>query len=372
MQYIYGLSGSVDDFSFLNIDELSSRVGANTGNLAFCYAISKQLNNPPVKPWSTSESGLFKKENIAVLPLANQLGQHVDMGWKLKYLRKNESKLVGIGLGAQASADGQVVVPPGTREWVQEIQDRSPTSMPNISLRGEFTQSILKDMGMAEKTVVLGCPTLFISPDFKLGETIFKKWKSNGGERIAITAGHPAWTHLCNIEKSLIRIMGDGAYIAQSPKSMIDLGRGREFNKKSIDFDKIKNYLMPNVDEKEFIDWQLRHAVSFFSAPVWMDYLKRFDFVVGTRIHGVMLALQSGIPAMCIVHDSRTRELCKTMRIPCVEAKTISSGFDKSELLKMFEFDPISFDLNRLNLLKKYVQFLENNKINYAKYLNIV
>ena len=93
MQYIYGLSGSVDDFSFLNIDELSSRVGANTGNLAFCYAISKQLNNPPVKPWSTSESGLFKKENIAVLPLANQLGQHVDMGWKLKYLRKNESKL---------------------------------------------------------------------------------------------------------------------------------------------------------------------------------------------------------------------------------------------------------------------------------------
>jgi polysaccharide pyruvyl transferase WcaK-like protein len=64
--------------------------------------------------------------------------------------------------------------------------------------------------------------------------------------------------------------------------------------------------------------------VAFFDVTIWLDFLKRFDFVVGTRIYGAMLAMQVGIPAAVIAHDSGTYEMCTTMvcRSGCTPTST--------------------------------------------------
>ncbi len=87
--------------------------------------------------------------------------------------------------------------------------------------------------------------------------------------------------------------------------------------------------------------------------------------MIGPRIHGVMLAIQAGIPAICIAIDSRTEELCQTMKIPYILRQDFPEGLQKQDLLKIFsaQFDPDEFDKNRLLLAHNFRIFLKNNKI---------
>lgn len=82
------------------------------------------------------------------------------------------------------------------------------------------------------------------------------------------------------------------------------------------------------------------------------------------RIHGTMLALQAGTPALCIVHDSRTEELCEIMKIPYIHARLLEeSPADMGAFMKYFEekFDPIEFDKNRAKLAGKYISLLNGS-----------
>ncbi len=92
-----------------------------------------------------------------------------------------------------------------------------------------------------------------------------------------------------------------------------------------------------------------------------MEYLRRFDFIVGARIHGVMLAIQAGVPGLCIAHDSRIRELCEKCMIPYVMADDVKEGIQLQDLPHLAEFDGKAFDRNRANIAKEYQTFFANN-----------
>jgi len=368
--FIYGFPPSIEDAPLISTSELDQLVGSNSGNLAFCYALWRQLGGVPTKMWLEEKSQYFQKGNTAVMALANQIGSHADMGFFADALEKNPVNLVGVGLGAQASIDGEVQIPEGTQRWLKLIQERRPSDFPNLGLRGDFTQNALKKIGLHENTEVLGCPTLFISPEKYLGKVIKKKWNKKISS-IAVAAGHPSWSGLAKIEHSLCKILDGGSdYITQSPKLMLEFGRGCDTSILDSDLESIRNYCMPNMNLDQFKMWGIKHAVTFFSAPAWMEHLKRFDFVIGTRIHGVMLALQVGVPGICIAHDSRTKELCETMHVPMIEAKYILNGFSIKEFRDFVKFDDKLFDENRANLGFKYSEFMKNNKIQISKINN--
>jgi len=95
-----------------------------------------------------------------------------------------------------------------------------------------------------------------------------------------------------------------------------------------------------------------------------MEHLRRHDFVVGLRIHGAMLAIQAGVPAMCVTHDSRTEELCQTMGIPYVPVERImSDNLDVSRVLSAMEFNPDEFDRTRRQLARRYRDVLSGSGI---------
>lgn len=60
---------------------------------------------------------------------------------------------------------------------------------------------------------------------------------------------------------------------------------------------------------------------AFFSLDLieWRAYLRSFALSVGTRFHGNVLAMQSGVPAMFVSCDSRTKELTEFHSLPIVE-----------------------------------------------------
>jgi hypothetical protein len=369
--FLFGLDSHINDTCFKDTDELYRLVGDNTGNLAFHYAIQSQIHGctKSVK-WYETHKIDDSYGNLAIIPSSNQLGEHIDMGQFVAKFQSVNSPLVSIGLGAQSGINGQVPnVPHGSVEWIRTIVNKAPTSKANIAVRGAFTQKVLNELGFEGKTKVIGCPTLFINHSNNLGSLI----ESNIREPklVAVASGHQKWKHLARIEQSLVKIVTatNGGYVGQSPLEMLQITRGEASKLNDAQLQECIDYICPELDKEEFINWSKTHGAVFFDINHWMEYYRRYDFVVGLRIHGVMLALQAGVPALCIVHDSRTLELCETMKVPYVKASDIPNGLARKDLLKFFKFDAIEFDITRKKLADTYVDFLKGNEISPKDWL---
>lgn len=367
--FILGLQATQKACWRLETRTLYDRVGHNTGNLAFHFAIDQHLGDSlKVIDWSDSVDNINAAGDIGVVPCANQLGSHLDYESLGAKFSKLDIGLVAIGLGAQAGTDGKVPeVPQGTLDWVEAMGERTPAAQPNIGVRGEFTLRVLEHYGLHEQAVILGCPTLFISPDQQLGKTIASRLRDP--QRIAVAAGHQRWKHLARIEASLVEMVRatHGSYVGQSPLEMVALTRGEASELELDALTACRDYACPDMSLSDFAQWTKLFGHVFFDVPAWMEHYRRYDFVVGTRIHGIMLALQAGVPALCIAHDSRTIELCQTMKVPYVLASQVAKGLRREDLIPLMNFDPDAFDKNRCQLAKRYSDFLLSNNLSPIK-----
>ena len=275
-----------------------------------------------------------------------------------------------MGLGAQSDLQGTIPdIPKGTVHWVHCLADHAPSDSPSIGVRGMFTMEVLDHLGFAAHATVIGCPSLFINPMPTLGKEVAQRLRTP--ERIAVIAGNQHWQHLRRIEESLARLVTEtnGSYIGQEPLEMMTLTRGLASSMDDASLRQCRDYIHPNMEIKEFIDWIARHGNIFFDVPHWIEHYQHFDFVIGMRIHGTILGIQAGVPSVCIVHDSRTLELCETLKIPHVLATDVLDGIDCDDLVYLFDFDAIEFDRNRRALCRRYVEFLWSNGLIPAQHL---
>lgn len=321
--FIYGLDGCIEDTALMTSQEVFSKSSKNVGNLAFNYAVEKMLRKDkreklPTIPWETDVEIINKLEGVGVIPLANQIGQHLDLAHFSKKFEKIDKKLLGVGLGAQGSINYDIpTIPKGSIDWIEQLVLHGGGEV-NITTRGEFTQKVLAHYGFEGKTISLGCPSLFINSNPSLGKKLEVAYNNTEFSKIAIAAGHPAWHGLRKNERSLIEIMRkfNGDYIVQADPNMIAMSRNAWSEVNPEFLEKLRCYICPELNKKEFILFARNKFISFFNITAWMEYLRRYDFIVGSRFHGVMLAIQAGVPGLCIAHDSRIRELCEKSKIP--------------------------------------------------------
>ncbi len=361
------------DHTGMSSGQIMGDSGWNVGNLAFCFAINRVLGGVRNVQWS--EVNQIRPGEIGVFAGANQLGAHCDMKNMADRMGNLRTPQIAIGLGAQQDAKGAFGLQSygiprlldGTLKWLEVLAEHAVSSNPNISVRGEFTYRVLEKYGFAKNAVVLGCPTLFISQDQNLGQTIWNNLKDV--EKVVLATGTPRWKNMQQLESSLVHAMvssGQGGFIVQHPQEMISLALG-EWEALDVDmFNKLKHHYLPGSSDEEFKKWAMKFGHLFTNIPSWMDYYKQNDFVVGPRIHGIMLAIQAGVPALCIAIDSRTEELCQTMKIPYITPDKCANGLAPKDLRRIFEekFDPDEFDRNRKMLATCFRQFLSNNRLN--------
>jgi Polysaccharide pyruvyl transferase len=374
--FILGINDSVDGSYALSTDRVYALTGHNTGNLAFHYALVKILGgHQDALPWHTPPERLNQMRRTGVIPCANQLGSHADYGNLAVRFKMLDIPLLAIGLGAQGDAKYETLpeVPEGSVSWVREIANRSVGDAPNIGVRGPFTLKVLEKYGLADKAVVTGCPTLFLNPTPNLGKMIEEKAK-NSFDHVAVAAGHPKWGHLSRIEASLGRILEEtgGSYIVQSPMESVAIARGEATLLSQPDLEESRNFVCPGMELADFVKWSRRYYRLYLNVSEWMECLRGYDFVIGARIHGVILGLQAGIPGLCIAHDSRTRELCETMKVPFVMASDISSGVKLPDLRDMFTFDSNEFDHNRRELARTLDNILKQNQLPESAWLKAI
>jgi hypothetical protein len=120
---ILGGNPYIADIFSKTAKNLFDETGGNSGNLAFQYAIASHLReNVRLLPWGASADQVRSAGDIVVLPLANQLGSHTDLGSAAAHLEEIKLPVIGIGLGAQAAAQGlEVELKPGTQKWLQSL-----------------------------------------------------------------------------------------------------------------------------------------------------------------------------------------------------------------------------------------------------------
>jgi hypothetical protein len=363
-------------YSNADFDSLYNGIGHNNGNLAFVHAIASQISNPTkFFGWSASAETLRSNADIIVIPCANQLGRHTDYGNMADNLEKSGLPIVAIGLGAQAdSYEHDIELAEGTLRWAQVIAGSNPSSASsNIYTRGAYTTAQLDKLGIGG-SFAGGCPSYFTNQEPGLGHKIHENWKQAGLPRaISVAAGHQAWMKTREIEHQLIGLMMDpvapGQYVVQSMGEMIKVSRGI-FD--SIDPHALKgihNHTVPHYSFEEFKVWCRNYVRSFYDVPAWMDTLRRHDLTIGSRYHGVALALQAERMGLTVTIDSRTRELCENTGVPHIAASDLTAPITRVGLKKLIKFDPVAYDAHRSAAASRYLDFLAANKLQPAPFL---
>jgi hypothetical protein len=371
---IFGLRTDIPDIETYDVSGLIALAGGNTGNFAFNYAIQKELGQKPdIYYWGHKLKDV--DGCIGIIPCANQLGQHCDMSTVFDWQKNMNMPFVGIGLGAQSSFNKDKTIkhpkiPEGTLNWVRQMASQAPTKYPNITVRGNFTMEIMESLGLGDSAIPLGCPTLFINEDCELGKKIEKRL--DNPKKIVLATLFNNSKILRTIEQSLSRLVDEysGAIVIQSHSFLIQSAIGDVFNVSKAFIENMNKFYMPQMSQVEFLCWVRKHFKIFFNIDNWIDYLKDFDMVIGPRIHGIMMAINAGIPGLCIAMDSRIMELCEIMKIPYITPDKVENGINRNQLIDLCKFDGNDFDKNRRELSRKYVEFMRNNKIEYASYLN--
>ena len=357
---------------------LYESASSNTGNLLFNYALELlvELAGTDLR-WSTPAEKINLEGHDLLIPMANNIGKHMD-------LMKSGPKLDGIsvhktvmGLGAQFTLgvnfdDAFNEIPTPSKAWLKQLCDSS--DVPNVSVRGALTHKVFEKLGLGDKAIPLGCPSHFLSKNKALGKCIKNKVLNLKNETllngIAVTAGNPAIANLTKLEQFLIQLVNThkGRYIVQHPKDLICLSEGWYDDITGEDIEKVRARFFPSLSELEMKSWFMRNATTYVSIPQWFSDISKADFVVGTRIHGCQLGLQAGVPAVVLHIDSRTKELCETMHIPTIEAKSFQKEPSLDKLLALVkEWDWERYDETRINLAKQTYQFLHNNSLKPSK-----
>ena len=381
MAKLMGL-GTGDRKFVLCYKDLVNQASSNTGNLVFNFAIEQCVDiSPPKFRWRTPPHKVNQWNEPILIPMANNIGPHTDLLSAGPQVQDITTPLVVMGIGGQFSTNEPVEtafssIPQGTIDWLKGVAGKSDGA--NISVRGNFTRSLFERMGLGDKAVTLGCPSHFLNPDNRLGSMLKTKSRAITTQKltdygVAICAGNYGYANLDKLEHALIGMINlyGGRYFVQHPDGLLKLAMGRSAELCDNVSNSINSRYFPDLSREDLHRWFRQFATAHVSVPQWSLDISRYALSVGTRIHGAQMALQSGVPAVCLYVDSRTKELCETMRVPCIEAKSFQRAPDINSIIQLLqEWDWYEYDSVRLKLAQETNTFLHNNGLTPSKYFS--
>ena len=125
-------------------------------------------------------------------------------------------------------------------------------------------------------------------------------------------------------------------------------------------------YELKDINEDTFCDLEYRinkivaqRYKIFSDIKSWKNFVSNFKFTIGPRLHGSILSINSGVPAVCCNTDARTKEMCDFLKIPHMPKLDRNSN-----ILEVYN----NLDLNELNntyteLFDNFVDFFKKNNI---------
>ena len=363
---LLGTTGSIAA-AFVDTPEAMRKVGQNTGNLVFQHAVNKLLVEEPTVigrdiGWDPHE--VNDQCGAIVVPSANFIREKANFTPMVQFLESTNLPLLFLGLGAQADDSNQKLrkLDRSVLRLIDLIRERSPV----VSVRGEFTASVLENFKV-KNIEITGCPSNFINPDDRFAERIAEQL--NGSLESFICHAEEPWpkkTEKQRVERRLFNWAhsGSGVIVQQSVPAMQAYMRRKNpvvtTTQRSSFEESLRRALMPDQDLATFRNVMSTKVRSYFSVEQWLEDSARFDFSVGPRFHGNMVAFQAGTPALWITHDARTRELVATTGLPSMPLdRFLKSCPTVQSAWAQVRFDPIEYMNKRKSLWESFARVAE-------------
>lgn len=301
--------------------------GGNAGNKLFLSATKSYLENVDLE--NTIYYSVLKKNffisnksideinssyKAIVLPQANIFSnskrERIYLSGFTETIKKLKIPVYVTGVGAQAKDYGDIYkLYYSIRNVAIEFCNAVYHTGGEFSLRGYFTKELFNMFGF-KSAVVTGCPSIFqVGRNFQIIETKVKQNElkpvingySNFLYNNTVYSAFKRYNAIYIDQSEFIRILYDESYISEIKKS-------RKYIHKLIDTYTIRGLNL-------IADGKMK---LFYDIPIWESFIvsNNFNFSFGQRIHGNLISIINGIPAVVVAHDSRTKELAEYFEIP--------------------------------------------------------
>lgn len=333
----------------------------NTGNKVWFQAIANEVkNNDTDVDFLTSDMSvdyINSHYDIIIYPMANIFGR------KYKQALENIAKTFEtitvptyiISCGIQAKTYDEL------NQLISDIGEESKKFIDAIhhtggefALRGNFTYEFFSRLEGGKTTaVVTGCPSLYqrgknlmIDSTQKVSIEQFKAVLN--GSLSDYQAGNFFENNICSFidQDSFVHPLFNKSFCSEIASD----------RKKCIEAIKFYGgYQLEQVFSK--------HIQLFFETNNWYNYLKHeaISFSYGSRIHGNIMSILSGVPTLILAKDSRVQEMAEFYHIPFVTTHTAQSVEDLYEQYLILDYT--DFNQNYPKLFDNFEKFMIDHKI---------
>lgn len=332
-------------------NELDGKI-PNFGNKVWLQGILSEIHNKETSYEfgydELSEDYINNNYDCVLLPLANCFHYN----W-IPYLEKRASHVSKlkipvyvIACGIQAKSYDEIdslvnaVEKPAT-EFISSVYNTGG----EFALRGYFTAEFFERLGF-KNAVVTGCPSIF-----QMGRDLtISNDKVSRKEFVSTING----TFKLPISDRDIR---SSDFVCQDKNGKV-LYDPKYFVSNPFAFRRILKYIKRG--DYDFVRAVANNKIKLFAdTQQWMSYYvyNNVSFSFGSRIHGTIMPILSGVPSLCYTMDARTREMAEFFDIPHV------SPCDKPIKKDIYEWycetDYSSFNANFAKRFDGFERFLQ-------------
>ncbi|WND03186.1 polysaccharide pyruvyl transferase family protein [Temperatibacter marinus] len=312
--------GTAEAFSFQEVIHLS---GQNLGNFFIGEAVCRHLRHyyadevdisyysiDDLKACSLHE--LDNKFDHIVMAASNLLRPNAYFNIYEKLLSATTLPITVMGLGAQAAEmSDEIVLTPTTERFVKMVSERSY----KIGVRGAYTASILEKLSI-HNIEITGCPTLYVNRAEDCDFNIPK----DKPLRLALSTTHDnhdyrQYDQALDLYRKMFKYLlnAHSYHILQTHTIDAQLAAHATLSQNDL----MATKKLYGLDSLEDADQLVSLSKVFYTYQQWSDFLKcHIDLAFGTRLHGNLMAITNGIPALFIAHDTRLLEICDYFSLP--------------------------------------------------------
>ncbi|QYU66838.1 polysaccharide pyruvyl transferase family protein [Leptolyngbya sp. 15MV] len=346
--------------------------GANTGNMMIGYGL-----------WHATEAAakafhpgfgtlpperLHEQFDAIFIPASNFVSPSVDLTGQADYFARTRLPIFCFGLGSQILPGGDRRLRPGTERFLRLVSERSGA----IGVRGSFTAEVLWGMGIRNLSVV-GCPSLLALQPTALARLATARPSL---DKVVLgfsnnVRGHALAPEAMRVGENALfqRMLGENAfYVIQNEKPELILLTAMERGDAKVAAAAIEataqlfEVAAGRADVRRFLETRLR---VFFGVEDWLGCTRTTSAAIGTRFHGNIAALLAGTPALFLVHDMRTLELCELLRAPHL---LLDRAWSADEIVeRLLDADYGAFVAQFPRLMTEWRLFLARNGLAVAE-----
>jgi polysaccharide pyruvyl transferase WcaK-like protein len=348
------------------IPALFERSGRNSGNLLIGYSLRSQLDCA-VESVSPEHPPRHRDYDFIAIAAANFLFSGFDFGSYADLIEQTDLPCLMVGLGAQAPrAGGMPDIKPGTQRFVRAIAARTD----RIGVRGAFTAEVLNCLGI-KNVEITGCPSFYLRKPAQIRAAFAAH--ANAGEGVSLNGSRNVISHSSQpdkmkaIERRIYELCigGKSQFVLQSEAEEMRILASED----DVETAELAGKIIDSIGLTGLSREAVRDAIRakfkiYFNIEAWSNSVRAFSFSAGTRFHGNLIALLSGVPAHVISHDSRTQELCEFADIPHTRVEDLAEDFTIEDLRRVTNID--KFVRRQAMNYSAYVRFLDRNGIRHT------